>query len=89
MTYKKTDSTGSSEPDYIEPYKAVFPVKVFEGMKMTLDGKKEIPGPVDRYMRHIREASDLSAEEIMYLVKRVGDLESAMAKLRDMIRNYE
>ena len=84
---QKKDSTGTVE--YVSKYPVVFPVMHFDLMCMTLDGKKEIPGDVAKYVRHIEKAEDLSAEEVMYLVKRVGDLEDALKKLIDLCRNYE
>jgi hypothetical protein len=82
----KPDSTG---PNMVSAYPVSFPVMRFGNMRMTLDGKKEIPNDVSRYVKHIENSSGLSEEEIMYLVKRVADLEDEIGRIVKSLRMYE
>ncbi len=62
--------------------KVVFPVTLITGKRLTLDGKQKILTDASRYSKYIEKAEDLSAEEIMYLVKRTNELEDTMNKIK-------
>jgi hypothetical protein len=82
----KSESTGAL---IVSKYPVKFPVTKFGDMNLTMDEKTEIGKDSIWYMKHIEGSEELSKEEIMYLVKRVNDLESAFIKLREVISLYE
>lgn len=69
---------------YAVPHKARFPSSRFGIINTTLDGKKKLPNDIDWYARYVQDGSELSNEEIMYLVKRINELDDIIGRAKTL-----
>ncbi len=88
-TGKQARKYDGTNPHYVSLHKAVFPVTRFGCLRLTLDCKKEIPTDTSSYIRHVTTGEELSKEEVLYLVKRVNELEDSLSRLKEIINHYE